>query len=195
MACDYLHDILSPAGLRHAVEESARYLTEAGLHRFDAIAFTGVSGALVAPAVGYLIKKPVIVVRKGEGCHSKHPVESPFTSVSYEPSENAAPPWAGNYVIVDDLVSSGKTVTNIITSINRVHPGAHPLFVLQYFGCFARTESHAGWVLPIYSVEEPLVSDRLPPIREARATRVKQPAYPMYAPLGAQAGEAVFYHD
>jgi adenine/guanine phosphoribosyltransferase-like PRPP-binding protein len=68
------------------------------LGEFDAIAFRGMSGAMVAPAVAMQLGVPFVLVRKkGDGSHSSCEVEALWTT-------------GLRYVIVDDLVSSGTTV-------------------------------------------------------------------------------------
>jgi adenine/guanine phosphoribosyltransferase-like PRPP-binding protein len=69
--------------------------------KFDAIACTGLSGSLVAPAVAAELDKPIVIVRKGESSHGN----------TIESSKNFKD--AFNYIIIDDLVESGRTMTRI----------------------------------------------------------------------------------
>lgn len=63
----------------------------------DAIAFTGMSGALVAPRVASLLDLPMLMVRKAyDGSHSDYEVEGFVESQCY--------------IIVDDFVCTGTTV-------------------------------------------------------------------------------------
>lgn len=73
-------------------------------NKFDSIAFRGMSGALVGPAVAATLDKEMIMVRKPKTSHSIHVVEGFIASQSY--------------VIVDDFVSSGATVSATIGAIN-----------------------------------------------------------------------------
>jgi adenine/guanine phosphoribosyltransferase-like PRPP-binding protein len=74
--------------------------------RFDAIAFRGMSGAMVAPAVAIKLGKPFILVRKrGDGSHSEHQVEGAV--------------GCSRYIIVDDLIASGETVRAIQDDVSR----------------------------------------------------------------------------
>lgn len=67
---------------------------------FDTIVYTGHSDALVAPAVAYLLRKYIIVIRKaGDDTHSHLEVEGNFEG--------------SRYVIVDDFISHGETVRRI----------------------------------------------------------------------------------
>lgn len=71
---------------------------------FDAIAFRGMSGAMLAGILSYRLKKDLLLVRKPEdSTHSPYKVEGNH--------------GAEKYVIVDDIVSSGATVKNIVQSI------------------------------------------------------------------------------
>lgn len=76
-------------------------------HDFDAIAFRGLSGALVAPIVAREMKKTLLCVRReiGETGHSVHGVEGDLA--------------ARRYVILDDFVSSGTTVRKIIQAVRK----------------------------------------------------------------------------
>lgn len=70
---------------------------------FDSIACCGVSGLLVAPQVCEILNKNLVIIRKqNEKRYSDFCVEG------------ANP---GRYVILDDLVCSGKTIKHIMYSI------------------------------------------------------------------------------
>ncbi len=74
-------------------------------YKFDAIAFTGSSGAAVAFPLAMLFKIPLIYVRKdGETSHGS-------------PVECNARCHIKKYLIVDDFVSSGETVRRIVMKI------------------------------------------------------------------------------
>ncbi len=73
-------------------------------HKFDAIAFTGTSGAALAYPLSYTLKIPLICVRKStrdnhfgskvEGCYS-----------------------VDKYIIVDDFIDTGSTIEKIQKAI------------------------------------------------------------------------------
>lgn len=66
---------------------------------FDSIACCGVSGMMVVPQIAELLNKNIVVVRKeGDKCYSEFRTEgvAPF-----------------RYIILDDLICSGKTVKHI----------------------------------------------------------------------------------
>ena len=72
---------------------------------FDSIAFRGVSGALVAPAVAVQLGKGLVVVRVSKRSnHSGRMVEGSTKK---------------RYIIIDDFISMGETVTKIITEIKK----------------------------------------------------------------------------
>lgn len=74
------------------------------LHNFQAIAFTGISGTLVAPFIAHTLKKTLILIRKEDGHHSCYGVEGDMGAL--------------NYIILDDFIDSGKTIKKIINDIN-----------------------------------------------------------------------------
>lgn len=157
MATDYLHKTLTLHGHREAVQKAVQLLRDTGLHRFDAIAWSGVSGGLVAPVVSYILDKPQLIVRKGEERHSKHEVESPFTPECYELSPVDGHGWRGTYVIIDDLVSSGATVQRMVNEISSLHPGSRLVFVVTYEAS-TYSKNGAGWSsrvdVPVLSVND-----------------------------------------
>jgi hypothetical protein len=74
-------------------------------HDYDTIVGTGVSGCLLLLPLRERLKKHIAVVRKPrDGSHSFNLVEGTLGS---------------RYVIVDDQVSSGQTVNNVIRAIHR----------------------------------------------------------------------------
>jgi len=87
---------------------------------FDAIAFRGNSGAMVAPALAMELNKYLVMVRKpNDGSHSDARVEG-VIGCNYR------------YLIVDDTVSSGVTVVTIQKEILRVSPAAECVGILTY---------------------------------------------------------------
>jgi adenine/guanine phosphoribosyltransferase-like PRPP-binding protein len=74
---------------------------------FDAIAFTGISGMSFGFPLSYLLKLPVINIRKDwrdTGSHYRGRIEGTVSS--------------RRYLIVDDFISTGDTVKNIIKIIH-----------------------------------------------------------------------------
>ena len=73
---------------------------------FDTIVVRGVSGLIIGPIVAYIMGKKLCVIRKKEeNSHAHHDVE-------YETV-------IGRYVILDDLMASGKTVEVILKEIGQ----------------------------------------------------------------------------
>ena len=86
----------------------------------DSLAFCGMSGALVAPILANMICKELIMVRipGTPRCHSRLPVEG------YSGSKR--------YVLVDDLISGGRTCARIINGVRLFAPKAELIGVLLY---------------------------------------------------------------
>jgi len=104
--CGYLAKALE--SIEDAVRDSKIALEGV---EFDTIAFRGMSGALVAPIVARDLKKEIILVRKEKGDnHSGYTVEGHI--------------GAKKYVILDDFISSGATVREIIKEVQAATPTA-----------------------------------------------------------------------
>lgn len=93
---------------------------------FDAIAFTGTSGAAAAYAVSYELKIPLICVRKKDNNHCGLPIEGAVTAKSY--------------IILDDFIDQGKTIKKIISTIkkcrkNNKSPDNNPVGIILYNDC------------------------------------------------------------
>jgi hypothetical protein len=87
--------------------------------QFDAIAFTGVSGALIAPIVAFQMGVDLIVVRKDiEGSHSKSLVEGAWQ--------------ASKILIIDDFVATGDTIIRIASMLREHRPLASVVGVYEY---------------------------------------------------------------
>lgn len=87
-------------------------------YSFEAIAFRGMSGALLAPSVALATKKTLIMVRKTkENTHSSHGLVEGDCA-------------AKHYVIVDDCVDSGATAREIQQRI-KAWSGAECIGVLE----------------------------------------------------------------
>lgn len=89
---------------------------------FDSIAFSGVSGALVAPMVASALGKELILVRKKQDTdnHSGLRVEG-FLD-------------AQRYVFLDDLIGSGSTFRRVIEEVHGFAPKATCIGIYQYIG-------------------------------------------------------------
>jgi adenine/guanine phosphoribosyltransferase-like PRPP-binding protein len=109
---------LNPRKLKNRIQKCVNILTPLK-NNFDSIAFMGISGALVAPAVASELGKHLIAVRKEKTRHSTHNVEVGFKKPK-------------NYIIIDDFVDSGSTIKSIVQNIQRRHPQAKLFEYLMY---------------------------------------------------------------
>lgn len=99
----YLEGLFSPDMLNLTVDTMCDMIKKSGVE-FEAIAFRGVSGGMVAPMVGAKLGKTLIVVRK--------PSEN-----SHDGSELVGHILAKKVIIVDDFISSGSTVESILKAM------------------------------------------------------------------------------
>lgn len=105
----YLKGIFLPA-IRSVVIDEMCYMLRNKKKDFDSIACRGVSMLTIGSIMAHKLKKQIVVIRKGESCHSNYTTEF-FT----EPK---------SYIIVDDLISSGKTIEAVVESLpNSNHYG------------------------------------------------------------------------
>lgn len=109
MSCSYLSKALD---CTHRKDVIAR--TIAAVKNWqpfpDAIACRGTSGLLIAPSVADAFGLPLIVVRKpNDGSHSSSIIEAPNMPDSF------------NYVVIDDLISTGNTIKTIEREISALY--------------------------------------------------------------------------
>lgn len=92
----YLSSVLNGVSAMEIAKECIEAVKEAGVE-YDAIAFRGMSGALIAPIMAALEGKNLLMVRKDtEGSHADEMVEGEL-----DPQR---------YIIVDDFIHSGRTM-------------------------------------------------------------------------------------
>lgn len=116
----YLFRALDPGARKVMISSIINVLSE---HEFDAVAFRGISGALVAPIIAYEMGKTVLAVRKltrkdNDHCHSHHKVEGDIA--------------ARRYVVIDDCISSGNTLREILAEIAKAAPLAECIGIVRY---------------------------------------------------------------
>jgi adenine/guanine phosphoribosyltransferase-like PRPP-binding protein len=98
---DYYFTNINPETLKKRIKNAQLILK--GL-KFDAIAFSGMSGALLGPPLALKMGKSLIMVRKPHsGSHSRKRVEGDMA--------------AHTYIIVDDFQDTGKTARYIKESV------------------------------------------------------------------------------
>lgn len=119
----HLHDGLHPE-MRQKVSRRIitllRSMEKRNDIQFDAIAARGLSGFLFAPIVAMALNKTLLVVRKGEKCHSGRTVEGDY--------------GARNYIVIDDFISSGNTVSATVNEIAEAVPLARCVGMVHYNG-------------------------------------------------------------
>jgi adenine/guanine phosphoribosyltransferase-like PRPP-binding protein len=103
-------------------------------HPFDAIAFTGTSGMGYGFPLSFLLKIPVIHVRKKNKSHCNYAIEGTLSSK--------------RYLIVDDFIETGATVKRIKKVIKDYSPKSIPVGIFLYDGI--RFEDCAG--LPVFTM-------------------------------------------
>jgi hypothetical protein len=114
----YLHAVLDPTHLAGKLSSAQFHLKNVP---FDSFAFSGLSGALFAPVLAFVMNKTVTAVRKkDESCHSYCRVEG---NLSHKL----------RYVIVDDCVASGYTVEGIYQRIREAVPSARCYGLYLYY--------------------------------------------------------------
>ncbi len=107
----YLHNI-NKEGLPKTVTWLVRMLRKGP--EFDAIAVRGFSGAIPGSIVAYMMRKPLIVVRKDKTVESTHGGSIEVLS------KNPLPPKT-RYVFLDDQISGGTTRNAVIKSLELLH--------------------------------------------------------------------------
>ena len=110
--CGYLCNLIEMDKLEDSVKKVSLILRN---YDFDAIAFRGMSGALIAPAVALKLDKTLLMVRKPRAGNEDD-------SHSYEHVEGDAA--ARRYVILDDFIATGRTIKAITEEIKRFAPTA-----------------------------------------------------------------------
>jgi adenine/guanine phosphoribosyltransferase-like PRPP-binding protein len=115
VCCEHLIKFLNVRLLQQYTDFAARALAK---HKFDSIAFRGMSGALIATPVSLALNKPLILIRK----------EEDVTHSSFKVEGNKA---CKRYVILDDFISSGETYKAIVTAVSIFAPKAKCIGLLS----------------------------------------------------------------
>jgi len=110
---DYMEHVLSYNSLSDVIDDLVRLIKRSKIE-FDSIAVRGNSGTLVAGPLSLELQKNIILVRKQDGSHSEYDIEG-FCSFKNEQSIilNADNLPEIRYIIIDDLIATGKTVLEI----------------------------------------------------------------------------------
>ena len=97
---------------------------------YDALAFRGMSGALLAPILALKCKKTLMMVRKPKSTdthHSMYLVEGDRL--------------CKRYIIIDDFISSGRTMKEIIYNVHAFAPEAICVGAMLYMDILKGYES------------------------------------------------------
>jgi orotate phosphoribosyltransferase-like protein len=102
----YLSRVMSLEELKKSLDNLVKAL-KPHVKKFDTIVFRGVSGAMIGPALALKLKKEMIIVRKSDNSHSiyKGRIEGNLE--------------AKNYLIVDDMICTGCTIKEILSTVER----------------------------------------------------------------------------
>ena len=115
---DYSEAYLMPSKSKGFIKLAIDFLQKPENNKkFDSIAFTGNSGACLAIIIAHTLNKELIMVRKSMDCHSSFKVEG------YSSSKR--------YLIIDDFISMGSTVTKIQKEIHKSLPKTKCVGVLE----------------------------------------------------------------
>lgn len=102
----YLQEAFKPEVFQAYVSNTVEIVTDLKSRlKFDAIAFTGVSGAAMAFPVSYITGIPLICVRKQEQSHGK----------MIEGHGNFK-----KYLILDDFICTGTTICRILEQLEEI---------------------------------------------------------------------------
>jgi len=104
---DYLHSVFYSTTFQNKIDNAVRIMFSFDKENsFEAIAFTGISGAAFAFPLAYLLSKSLICIRKANSStHCNLSIEGHIDCTSY--------------IIVDDFISTGATIQLITTSIEQ----------------------------------------------------------------------------
>lgn len=116
---DYLGIIYNPSFYKMITQATEIVKTFRKRHPFDAIAFSGSSGAAIAFPLSYILKIPLIHIRKiTDDSHYGEVLEGTISSKQY--------------LIVDDVICSGDTIKRIVSEINKQLSNAKPIGICLY---------------------------------------------------------------
>ena len=119
----YINGAFDKTMVKAIIKSFQHVLKDEVFGKFDGIACRGTSGLIVAPLLSYEFDLKMLVARKpNDGSHSHYKVEG-HDDIK-------------KYIVVDDFVSSGRTIEDIVTTITKglSEPGISD--VPTYNGCF-----------------------------------------------------------
>jgi hypothetical protein len=177
LSAEYHSNLTTPDQFRSVVDNTAahikRWLAASGA-KVTHIVATGISGQSVAWPLSLALDLPVCIVRKhGEPSHMMY--GGPVVGSGE----------LGDYIIVDDLISTGETIRRVIQEINTAHDrsqfigsrlsGAagvrpHPLSIFltqQPRGQEFNTQNSDFGTIPAFSTREPPADNAPTPTQES----------------------------
>lgn len=114
----YLGKALNPVTMRTFVRKAVPVLKK---YDFEAFAFRGISGALIAPVLAYKMGKSLIAVRKPKDEESHH------SWMKVEGDMNVK-----RYIIADDFISTGMTVKSIVRAVRDFAENARCIGAIEF---------------------------------------------------------------
>ena len=118
VCCSHLEKMFRPKERRKAIQDCLKAL-EPHKDKFDAIAISGYSMALIAPTIADKLGKGLILVRKGnDDCASPYRVEGAICD---------------SYIIIDDLVCSRETFHRVVKGISDQHHSPAKLYGIYLY--------------------------------------------------------------
>lgn len=157
-SASWLEALLDPDRRRGVIDNVKHKMS---YHHFDAIAFSGLSGALIAPILALELNKTLLCVRrKGEAYSATGSFDG---SHSYRTVEGDRA--VRRYIIIDDFTSTGTTVQHIFDSVFELNPHAQCIGVMEWM--FAKTDltpvinrQHEKWDLGYEKIREAVTLDK-----------------------------------
>jgi adenine/guanine phosphoribosyltransferase-like PRPP-binding protein len=135
MNTSYLHRVFRPSDFQASVKSMLRKVSE--VHEatpFEAIAFTGQSGAAIAYILSYTLQFPMILVRQDDDRSHRMMALNKNPTLRCLEGEVDAP----TYLIVDDQIERGRTVNLIVNRIQSYNPSARCVGVVLYAWNYAK---------------------------------------------------------
>ena len=119
---DYLRSALNPESVRVFMQAAVPFVKQ---YDFEAIAFRGMSGALLAPILAYQTHKTLLMVRKPK----RHEAEKHMDHSHFRCEGDVA---TKRYLILDDFMCSGNTIWSIVREVRVWAPEARCIGALFY---------------------------------------------------------------
>ena len=142
---NYLDSVYNIKLYSKNVKKICKYLKPFYLSKkFEAIAFTGTSGAALAYPISAELKIPLICVRKSDKNHSGLQIEG-CTSVA-------------KYIIIDDFIDTGATINRIINKIKKIMPNSKCIAVVLYDSESTLTYKNESYFKPKFGNKIPIIT-------------------------------------